>query len=160
MEGHPYLAKTDNWAVRVAGAILGAFGLGLAALFGRAVYVTVADFQVGEVPPTAHVVILAVIFVVAAMSLHIGYRFVFNRPTANGTLFSPFWWMVLGATLLGLAVVVSILVSQDGGYHFEAYRSSYGVGGLAVWCFIMAYRSFRKGGGAPSNSSPERMRER
>ena len=98
------MGLTHMIIARVAGAILLVFGMGLATLAIRIVWVQ--PDRAGA-PELSTVVITTVLVVIAAFCLSVGYRLLFNRPNRYGSILSPVGWRLFAAFFVAVAVALA-----------------------------------------------------
>lgn len=92
---------------RIAGAILAVFGGGIGAGLLLLIYRRVRTH--GDLDRT-DLIVMGVLFGLAAFCFNLGYRLVLNRPNRHGSLLSPGVWRVMGGGFLVLTLLLGKLM--------------------------------------------------
>ena len=86
-----------------------------------------------------------------------GYRLVFGRPDRSGTLFSRPAWFAIGTGLVVITTLMAVVIVEARRPSLLDVQVILFLGGIGVWCLVLALRRPRPAGGgvAQSRSSKE-----
>jgi len=153
----PYDQPAPLWMARVAGVVLGGFGLGLSAL---SVFLIVRQLQLHGQLETGASVFLAILLPITWFCLSVGGRLTFSKPNRSGSILSPFGWLVLAVLFSVIALGFTILLARSG--ELQLFSGIALAAAFAVWCWRARSRVLKlhQHSKLPSNKSLERTRDR
>src|SRR5262245_18579609 len=95
------MSVVSNFSVRLAGAIMLAFGIGLAIL---ALWMMERQDTLHREVELGTAVFVAILVTVSACSLLVGYRLVLNRPNRHGSIMPPIGWKILAGVFCSMGL--------------------------------------------------------
>ena len=136
----PRLRPAHPLAVRAAGAVLFAFGVGISALllwFGFLLVTTPKRLD------ASGLWLISILSPIATFCLVVGIRMLANRPNAYGSVLSPVGWYVLASTFAVFAVVLASVTVVFGDLSVLG-GTAWGCI-FAGWCLLRARRCIAEG---------------
>lgn len=148
---NPYLEPVASSWARAAGLLLLVMAFGLTAVLAWGV---AGFFGPGAAnrPFTSSTLIFGLILLaLCGICWQAGYRLAFRRPDRSGTLFSRPAWLAIGVGLVVITALMAIVIARGRGLNLLDAQFLLFIGGIGVWCVVLA---FRRGADGSRGSPP------
>jgi drug/metabolite transporter (DMT)-like permease len=144
------------WA-RVAGIALLVAGAGLTVVLGWQFLDLVQHENVRREFTSSSLIFGLILLALCGICWQAGYRLVFGRPDRSGTLFSRPAWFAIGTGLVVITTLMAVVIVEARRPSLLDVQVILFLGGVGVWCLVLALRRARPAGGsvAQSRSSKE-----
>lgn len=149
---NPYLELVARTWVRVAGIALLVAGAGLTVVLGWQLLDLVQHENVRREFTSSSLIFGLILLALCGICWQAGYRLVFGRPDRSGTLFSRPAWFAIGTGLVVITALMAVVIVEAGGPNVLDVQVILFLGGIGVWCLVLALRRPRLAEGSVAQS--------
>ena len=137
---NPYLEPvTTSWA-RAAGVLLLVAAVALTGWLAYQLFDLIVDVESRRSFNSSSMIFGLVLLALCGMCWQAGYRLVFGRRDATGTLFSRPAWFVIGLGLTTITAVMTYAILRSRSLTLLDGQVILFLGGIGVWCIVLAFR--------------------
>ena len=144
---NPYFTPVAKVWRRVAGLALLVVGAGLTAVLGHEVFDVVAHEASRRSLTSSSLIFALILLALCGICWQAGYRLAFDRPDRSGTLFSRPTWLAIGAGLVIFTAIMAAAILSARRPTIVDVQVIVFLGGIGVWCVVLALRRSRAPGG-------------
>jgi hypothetical protein len=137
---NPYLELVARTWVRVAGIALLVAGAGLTVVLGWQLLDLVQHENMRREFTSSSLIFGLILLALCGICWQAGYRLVFGRPDRSGTLFSRPAWFAIGTGLVVITALMAVVIVEAGGPNVLDVQVILFLGGIGVWCLVLALR--------------------
>lgn len=141
----PYLEPVATVWARIAGAALLIAGAGLLAFLAYQCVDVLTNMQSRRSLTSSSLIFALILVALCGICWQAGYRLAFARPDRTGTIFSRPAWFAIGAGLVGLTALMAFVILQVRRPTLLDVQVMLFLGGIGVWCLVLAFRNGRSG---------------
>jgi drug/metabolite transporter (DMT)-like permease len=139
----PYLEPVTKLWARIAGIALLVAGAGLLAFLAYRGVDVVTDVESRRSLTSSSLIFGLILAALCGICWQAGYRLAFGRPDRTGTIFSRPAWFAIGAALVVLTALMAYVIFQARRPTLLDVQVMLFLGGIGVWCLVLAFRKGR-----------------
>lgn len=144
---NPYLQPVAAIWSRIAAVALLAAAAGLTVVLGYQLFDLLAHPGNRRALTSSSVIFALILLVLCGICWQAGLRLVSSRPDRSATLFSRPAWFAIGAGLIVLTALMAAVVIAARRPNLLDIQVTLFLGGIGVWCVVLALRRERGGPG-------------
>jgi len=145
---NPYLEPVAAVWSRIAGVVLLAAAAGLTVVLGYQLFDLLAHPEERRPLTSSSVIFALILLVLCGICWQAGLRLVSSRPDGPATLFSRPAWFAVGTGLIVVTALMAAAVIAARQPNLLDIQVMLFLGGIGVWCVVLAFRSGRGRPGA------------